>query len=274
MGLAVAKNRTVLTRPLYGENWDLRPDAELQSYLKQILDYLENRIYGAYLVYSLVFGYKTADRMAQRGECTAPPPGQRPQDIADTLTTWSTSEDWFVSNSLDALEEPGDDGLDHQPHLDHHNEGVDPLPGDEVDPLPGDEESIIGSTEDEQVHDYIANPPDTSDDNNGEEMDVDEVSMDGDYGDRWGSQSESDDEDNGIEGHQFNRLSIGDTDYQDEDEDDEDDEDEDDDTIIISDDDEEIVSRGMKKRKRASVESNQSVISRDEQVKRKPRRRR
>jgi hypothetical protein len=90
MGLAFAKNSTFLARPQYGVNWEIRPDIELQAYLEQILDLLENRIYGPYLVYSLVFGYETADRMAKLGECTALPPGQRPQEMMDaTLTSWS-----------------------------------------------------------------------------------------------------------------------------------------------------------------------------------------
>ena len=191
--------------------------------------------------------------MAKLGECTALPPGQRPQEMMDaTLTSWSTSEDWLGLNIEDAWEEPGDDGLDHPEDVG-------------LDPQPGDEESIIGSSEDEQVRN--ANFDNAND---GEEMHDDEVSV---AGINSATQSESGNEDDRIiEGHQFSRLFIEDTEDDDEDtedDDEDDDEDDEDDIMRMNKADEEYVPRGMMKRKRPSVESNQSTISRHEQVKRR-----
>jgi hypothetical protein len=110
----------------------LRPDEELQAYLYQVLDMLENRIHGPYQVFHLIFGIEAADRMANLGECIGQP------QVMERPYPWLTNADSCLERSISSGSSMVEDDEERE-----NAEGI----IKSLDPEAGDAEAITRSPE-------------------------------------------------------------------------------------------------------------------------------
>jgi hypothetical protein len=122
MGIAVATGPMVLTRPVYKSNWQLRQDAELQAYLYEVFDMLENRVHGPYQAFARIFGTEAANRMANLGECIAQPSVVETPYLRLTNAYSDTERSISPGASIFGDEERG--------NVEDEVEGIDPQEGD------------------------------------------------------------------------------------------------------------------------------------------------